>query len=164
MTTFYAVCAGASATLVGLLFVAIQIGPSLLATGGVTRRHAMARSTFTIFVVIFALSLFFLVPVPVRARATTAIFASIAGAARAARTWLPVWRETLRQRTVARVWQAVWLLLGPIAAYAYVALGGLIQLSTGRSVLDAFASGAFIVLFVIALRNSWDLLVEATAR
>ena len=62
MTTFYVVSAGAAATLVGLLFVAVQIGPPLVGAGPIGRRHAMARSTFTVFAVLFALSLFLLLP------------------------------------------------------------------------------------------------------
>ena len=79
MTTFYVVCAGAVATLVGLLFVAVQIGPPWSAPAPVGPRHAIAR---------------------------------------------------LR--------------------------------STDPRVLDKDASGVFILLFVLALRNSWNLLVEAT--
>lgn len=62
MSTFYVVSAGAAATLVGLLFVAVQIGPPLVVSGPIGRRHAMARSTFTIFVILFALSMYLLLP------------------------------------------------------------------------------------------------------
>jgi hypothetical protein len=53
MAAFYSVCATASAALIGLLFAAVQLGPPLVPTGPLGRRHAIARSTFTIFAVIF---------------------------------------------------------------------------------------------------------------
>ena len=164
LTSFYIVTAGASATLVGLLFVAVQVGPALAGTDrGIGRRHAMARSTFTIFVLIFALSIFFLVPTSDGAHAYIVLAAASAGVIRAVRTWIPVWRETLSEPTLLRLWQTTWLLIGPVVAYAYLAFGASQQLKSHNDVLDNFTSGAFIVLFVIAMRNSWDLLVEATA-
>ena len=150
MTTFFAVSAGAAATLVGLLFVAVQIGPPLVSSGPIGRRHAMARSTFTVFGVIFGLSLYFLAPgASLKARATAAIIASAAGANRAVRTWLPVWQDKPEGRIEFRLWQTAWLLLGPVN-------------SADPNILNDTSAGVFIVLFAIGLRNSWNLLVEAT--
>ena len=105
MTTFYVVCAGAAATLVGLLFVAVQIGPPLVRSGAVGPRHARARSTFTIFAVVFFLSLYFVAPFSTsKARGVVALGAA-AGIVRAVRTWIPLWRNMLRGRTEARLWQ-----------------------------------------------------------
>src|SRR5581483_9165834 len=60
--TFYEVCAGAAATLVGLLFVAVQIGPPLRTPGTISPRHAIARSTFSVFATIVIVSLLYIVP------------------------------------------------------------------------------------------------------
>ena len=139
MTTFFAVSAGAAATLVGLLFVAVQIVPPLVSSGPIGRRHAMARSTFTIFGVIFGLSLYFLAPgASLKARATAAIIASAAGSIRAVRTWLPVWQDKLEGRIEFRLWQTAWLLLGPVLAYAY-----LIARATASGSCFASDSGEF---------------------
>jgi len=164
VTTCFAVSAGAAATLVGLLFVAVQIGPPLVSSGPIGRRHAMARSTFTIFGVIFGLSLYFLAPgASLKARATAAIIASAAGSIRAVRTWLPVWQDKLEGRIEFRLWQTAWLLLGPVLAYAYLIARATAQLnSADPNILIDTSAGVFIVLFAIGLRNSWNLLVEAT--
>ncbi|HVS07307.1 MAG TPA: hypothetical protein VHK65_14260 [Candidatus Dormibacteraeota bacterium] len=164
MQAFYGVSAGAAATLVGLLFVAVQIGPPLATGGPVGRRHAMARSTFTIFAVIFALSLFFTTSLPTpRLKALVAIAAATIGGIRAVRTWIPVWRDKLHGRIEFRLWQTAWLLIGPVLTYIYLAFGSLQQLgSNDPKVIDFYAANVFIILFVVGLRNSWSLLVEAT--
>jgi hypothetical protein len=162
MTTFYVVSAGASATLVGLLFVAVQIGPDLVTRGRVGPRHAIARSTFTVFAVILVLSLLFLVPqVSSRVRAIYAMAAAAAGTARAVRTWIPVWRDMRHGRAESRLWQTVWLLVGPFLGYALLAEAAGRELATNvTGTLDIGAGYAFVLLFVVALRNSWNLLVE----
>jgi len=165
VTNFYLTSAAAAATLVGLLFVAVQIGPPLVGAGPIRRRHAMARSTFSIFATLFALSLFLLLPdQSIRLRALVVIAAGVVGAYRAIRTWIPVWADKLQGRIEFRLLQTAWLLLGPVTAYIFLVVAGLQQLrSADRAVLDRNSAGWFIVLFLIAVRNSWNLLVEANA-
>jgi hypothetical protein len=163
VTTFYVVSAGAAATLVGLLFVAVQIGPPLVQSGPIGRRHAMARSTFTVFVVLFVLSLYLLLPgIPSAARAGAVLAGSIGGAGRAIRAWIPVWRDKLQRRVQFRLWQTAWLLIGPVLTYAYLTFRAIGELrGVDPNGVDNGASAGFILLFLIALRNSWNLLVEA---
>jgi hypothetical protein len=162
VTTFYVVAAGAAATLVGLLFVAVQIGPALTTSGAIGRRHAMARATFTIFAILFALSLYLLLPYqPNNARALVVLGAAVIGAVRAISTWLPVWADKLQGRVQFRLWQTAWLLLGPVVAYAFLVLAAIEQLHTNdATALDKGATPWLIMLFVLAVRNSWSLLVE----
>lgn len=164
MTNFYIVTAGAAATLVGLLFVAVQIGPPITLDGGVSRRHAMARSTFAIFIIVLALSMDLLLPFQTsRERALIIMAGAVFGMLRAVRTWIPVWADKLHGRADFRLWQTAWLLLGPLVAYAFMILAAVEQLNTSdRNALDIGVTPWFIVLFVIAIRNSWDLLVEGT--
>jgi hypothetical protein len=165
MTTFYVVSAGAAATLVGLLFVAVQIGPPLTTRGAITRRHAMARSTFAVFAVLFALSLYLLLPYqPTNVRAEVAIAAGAVGVFRAIRTWLPVWADKLQGRIEFRLWQTAWLLIGPIIAYVFIAIAGIEQLLVADpTAIDKGVTPWFILLFVIGIRNSWNLLVEGSS-
>lgn len=165
MTNFYLTSAAASATLVGLLFVAVQIGPPLVGAGPIGRRHAMARSTFSIFATLFALSLYLLLPdQSSRVRAEVVIAGGLLGAYRTFRTWLPVWADRLQGRVEFRLWQTAWLLVGPVVAFAFLVVAGVQQLrSADPTILDKDVTGWFILLFVIAVRNSWNLLVEANA-
>lgn len=164
MTNFYIVSAGAAATLVGLLFVAVQIGPPLQVKGAIGRRHAIARSTFTVFAIIFALSLFLLLPgLSSRTRALVVLTAAVVGVVRAVMTWVPVWADKLQGRIEFRLWQTAWLLLGPLIAYGFFVLAAVEQLQVNDpTALDKGAAGWFIMLFVIGIRNSWNLLVEGT--
>jgi hypothetical protein len=113
VTNFYLASAAAAATLVGLLFVAVQIGPPLVGAGPIDRRHAMARSTFSIFATLFALSLFLVLPdQSSRVRALVVIAAGAVGAYRTVRTWIPVWADKLQGRIEFRLLQTAWLLVG----------------------------------------------------
>ena len=163
MSNFYIVTAGAAATLVGLLFVAVQIGPPLQASGAIGRRHAMARSTFAIFAILLALSMFLLLPfISSQTRALVVLTAALVGAVRTIVTWLPVWADKLQRRVEFRLWQTAWLLVGPLVAYGFLALASIEQLQTSDpTALDKGASGWFIMLFILGVRNSWNLLVEA---
>jgi hypothetical protein len=164
VTNFYIVSAGAAATLVGLLFVAVQIGPPLQVSGAIGRRHAMARSTFTIFAVLLALSMFLLLPyISSGARATVVLAAALVGAVRAIMTWVPVWADKLQGRVQFRLWQTAWLLLAPLVAYGFLALAAVEQTQTNDpTALDKGVASWFIALFIIGVRNSWNLLVEGS--
>ena len=160
--TFYEVCAGSAATLVGLLFVAVQIGPALRTAGTVSPRHAIARSTFTVFSTIVILSLLYIVPqMPEHFRAIVTIAAGVVGISRSVRTWIPVWRDKFAGRIEFRLWQTAWLLVAPVVTYGLLGWGAIRQLQMGAKHVLAVNTGfAFVVLFVIGLRNSWNLLVE----
>ena len=164
---FFSITATAAATLVGLLFVALQLTASGLTPGLLLRRHAMARSTFNLFSILFALSLYFIAfgKSDQGQQAAVLITAGGLGIFRAFRTWLPVWREMLHGRLETRIWQTAWLLIGPVGAFLYLGLVGVRNLHpTAHSSLDIQLGTAatFIGLFVVSLRNSWNLLIEVT--
>jgi hypothetical protein len=70
----------------------------------------------------------------------------------------------LHGRVQFRLWQTAWLLVGPLVAYAGMAVGEITRLgASDPNLVDQAVAGWFIILFVIGLRNSWDLLVEAGA-
>ncbi len=162
MTTFYAVSAGAAATLVGLLFVAVQFGLPAVSSKVFQHRQAIARSTYLVFFLLFVLSLVLLIPDPPAFQAQIVIAAAIIGVIRAVRAWIPVWRAMAQRRIEARIWQTAWHLIGPVTAYAGLIRVAVEQLSSRESTLLAHgASYVFIFLFIIGIRNSWDLLFEA---
>jgi hypothetical protein len=162
---FFSITATCAATLVGLLFVAVQLTPPGTSPSLLLRRHAMARSTYTLFAVLFALSLFFLFGAQPGEQAVVLIVAAVLGIYRTARTWWPVWAEMVHGRVEARIWQTAWLLIGPVAGFAYLGIIGLRNLGGNPNSahdLEVGTAGIFIGLFVVALRNSWNLLVEVS--
>ncbi len=163
-TNFYLASAAAAATLLGLLFVAIQINLDTFARDPDNRWRAVARLTYTTFVMLFVLPLLFLIPgLGSGVRGAIILTVVVVSVFRILQAWLPVWRGVFRGRG-ERLWQTAWLLIGPLLAY--LSLGDL-----GLALFRGEASGAtdlniaFIVvgLFGLALRNSWNLLVEVAA-
>ncbi len=161
-TSFYIASAGAAATLVGLLFIAVQFNTDSFQEDPGNRWRAIARSTFAIYALLFLLPMFFLIPlVDTWGRGITVGLIAGLGIVRSTSTWIPVWRSRPPQR-FRQLWQTFWLLVGPVICY--VGLGSLaVSLLHGNQSEGVLGSIALIqvALFVIALRNSWNLLFEA---
>jgi hypothetical protein len=161
-TNFYLGAATSAATLVGLLFIAIQINLDTFAREPNSHWRAVGRLTFTTFVMLFILPLMFLIPkLTDSLRGWVILLAVGISIARILQAWLPVWRGVAQQRS-ERLWQTAWLLLGPLLTYLYLGTIGL-ALLMGKTTGDLDLSIAFVLvsLFSLALRNSWNLLVEA---
>jgi hypothetical protein len=160
-TNFYLATAGASATLVGLLFIAVQFNIDTMRDPG-NRWRAIARSTFALYTTLFILPLVFLIPsLDVRGRGDAALIIAGFGALRSITTWLPVYRSSLTERRFERAWQTAWLLIGPVLSFLLLASDAY-DLAQGDQAPGVLTAIAFVLvgLFVIALRNSWNLLVE----
>ncbi len=157
-TTFFLCAAGAAATLLGLLFVAVQFHmDSLMAD---VRWQAVARSTFVMYVFLFLMPLLFLIPTLDNSGRSIVLFSMAGfGVVRAERSWRPVWRS--RQQRTEGLWQTAWLLVGPLLIYLSVAVLA-VQLN-GASQTDAIYTGfawTLVGFFLVALGNSWNLLFE----
>ncbi len=158
-TTFFLCAAGAAATLMGLLFVGVQFHmESLMAD---LRWQAVARSTFSMYVFLFVLPLLLLVPSLSNPERSIVLFSMTGfGVVRAERSWRPVWGN-LHQQPAQRLWQAAWLLVGPLAVYLSVAILAVQLYSSSQT--DAIYTGlawTLVGFFLIVLRNSWNLLFE----
>jgi hypothetical protein len=161
-TSFYVTTAGASATLVGLLFVGVQFNIDLFLDDQTNRWNAVARSTFEIFTLLFLISLCFLVPaLNDDGRSKVILIAVTIGAVRAVVTWRPVARSAgalLRADQFAR---SFWLLLAPIILYSVLALAAIGYYANQPSPLDQFTVAVGLIgLFSVCLRNSWRLLFD----
>jgi uncharacterized membrane protein len=162
-STFYMVSSAAAATLIGLLFIAIQFNIGEFADDPSNPWRAIARSTFAVYVLLFVLPMIFLVPgLTTEDQAWVLILGALFGIFRAFRTWWPVWRVAL-QHGSERWLQLVRLLLGPLLIYLLFAGSG-VELLRGKpaSGVEFGVALTLIGLFVIALANSWNLLVELT--
>ena len=164
--TFFGWTAGAAATLLGLLFVAVQVGFGRVNYDPGNRLRATARSTFSLFVTVFVVSLLFLYPGLDRRGLSIgiAIMAGF-GAYSVTRCWLPVWGGMLREHRLERTWQTAWLLLAPLVCLAFLVYDSYDQfMSPQRRSIELAVPAVILGLFGVALRNAWNLLVQQAAR
>ncbi len=157
LNIFYTVLATAAATLLGLLFIAIQPNIGRLSSGPQNQWKALAISTFHIYTSVFVLSMFSFVPAY---RMPVTAIAAVLGIWRQLRTWSPVWQQPDQAR-FERWRETFWLLLGPILCFGALVYS-VVQLQPGGSNegLETNIATIFIILMVIVLRNTWRLLVE----
>ena len=158
-TSFFLGAVGAAATLMGLLFVGVQFHMDTLMAD--LRWQAVARSTFAMYVILFVTPLVLVIPtLDNRARAILLLAIAGLGALRTVRTWLPVWRSR-QQRQSERVWQSLWLLVGPLVAYLSLA-NAAIRLFSAAPIDVVYTDVALTLVgfFTLVLRNSWNLLFE----
>ncbi len=157
LNVFYTVLAGVTATLLGLLFVAVQQNLARLARGPRTRWNAIADSTFQTYALLLAMSLFTFIPF---FRAPVLLCASAFGIVRQVRTWLPIWKLTTQGRA-ERLRETFWLMIGPVIMYTLVIIwSSQLRQGKGDEWLEASLATAFISLLLILIRNSWRLLVQ----
>ena len=157
LNIFYTVLATAAATLLGLLFIAIQPNIERLANHPQNHWKALATSTFHIYTWVFVMSLFGFIPAY---RSPTFLVASLLGIWRQVRTWAPVWQLTSKGR-FERLRETLWLVVGRILIYgALIYYSSQLQQGKGTDEIETNIATAFVILMVIVLRNTWRLLVE----
>lgn len=163
-SNFYSVTAGASATLLGLLFVATQMHIGTLTADPSGRWNAVARSTFYNYLLLFALSLLMLFPTSdIGFVGSVILVIGGVGAYRLLVVWAPVWRGIFKGRR-EKVVEILWWLASPLLTYLALGNLGLEMLRRGTSLgLQQVIGYCVVVLFGIVLRNSWRLLVEMSS-
>jgi hypothetical protein len=157
---FYAVVLSAAATLMGLLFFAVlfnvdrrghRLGPHWL---------SLARSTINAYITLTLCPMVFLLPdLGNRARSSLILALATFGIGRKFVCWSSAWRtggEPSRQIA----WRMGWLLLAPITAHAVIAHEAYEWLFGRQPFRHDRVSIALLALFVVALRNSWNLVLE----
>ncbi len=157
LNLFYSVIATSTATLLGLLFIAVQPNIERLSKDAHGHWKALASSTFQTYGILLVVSLFAFFPLM---RAVTLISASVLGILRQLSSWLPVWRATAGARR-ERLSETFWLLGVPLGMYGWLIYSAM-QLPQGRGSdsTETNIASAVIILVVIVLRNSWRLLIE----
>ncbi len=160
--SFYLMMAGATATVMGLLFIAVQGS-----IGRYDRRHnphyrALALSTFNIFFLDFFIPAFFLIPAIGQQGRACAIFVGVGlGVIGVFRNWLPVFREVYNRRT-ERAFQMFWHFVSPLLAFFYLAYVAVLMLrGTSPIITQVEIAITLVALFSNGIRNSWNLIVES---
>jgi len=157
LNLFYSVLAGATATLLGLPFIAIQPNIGRLFKDPQGRGKALAVSTFQTYGQFLVVCMF---TFAVLLRGEVIILAAVLGNWRQVRTWLPVWRLQAHGRA-RRLNEAFWVFLAPALLDAWlIYLASQLQNGKGSDTTETNIAVALIVLPVIVLRNSWQLPIE----
>src|SRR5512142_2463982 len=125
-TIFYSVLAGATATLLGLLFIAIQPNLDILLNEPTGQWKALAISTFQTYVLLLIVSLFSFMPL---LRPLVLWIAALIGVLRQLRAWLPVWKTGHGQWE--RLLETLWLFVAPALMWAWLAFSAS-QLKEGK--------------------------------
>ena len=111
-TPFYSTMATAAATVIGLLFVAVQLSAERIAGDQSDRWWAIAFSTFYMFLTVFFLPLSYLSPaLKPHGRAVLTLILAAIYVFRMAQTSFWIWHGTFRKRG-DRLWETFWIFWG----------------------------------------------------
>jgi hypothetical protein len=159
---FYTLLGGASATMIGLLFVAASVGSGVFSRSRRGAQRMFLSASVVHFGSILAVALFVLAPCldwSSFGAVTTA--AGVFGLAYSGLTWADVVRDGLTERIDLedRLWYAV----GPVIGYSIESVAGLalmLRVKFGCLAL-AVAMGA---LLLVAIHNAWDITIWSVTR
>ena len=158
--SFFATLAGAAATVLALLFVAVQLVADRIEGDHKDRWWAIAFSTFYLFLTVFFLSLAQLSPVlKSHGRALTTLVLVVIYIFRISGSSFLIWRSMFRRKG-ERIWETFWNLAAPLIIYVFLGFDSLSTLFGSQDRLDEFIALLIAILFGVALRNSWHLMVE----
>lgn len=158
---FYVTLGAASATLAGLLFVGLSLHLRIVVTHPEVR--SLARITLSNYFVILLVSLFLLTPTD-EPRLTAAELVLASAVAIALMT--PISVRGIRDRHARTLPLRVLVRRFGSSLLGYVALGviGLLIYSGNTGDALGWLVGTMAVLLVVAVRNTWDLLVTVSEK
>jgi hypothetical protein len=160
-TPFYQVMAEAAATVIGLLFVAVQLSAGKVSEHRNARWWATAFSTFYLYLTVLFLPLWFLIPsLSPHSRAVFSLVLAAIGIVRIVRGSLFVWRGVFPGHA-KRWWERGWYIAGPLILYIVLGYYAAKSYLAGAEIAeDENVAIMLVLIFSLALRNSWSLLVE----
>jgi hypothetical protein len=151
---FYVLVGTASATLVGLMFVAATLGSSVF-----SERHRVALQAFiSPTVVNFAAALFICIGVMIPSQTWLSLGVllaggGVAGLVYAGRVWVQMFvRRSFQVDMVDRMFYAT----VPLVGYLLVLAAGILLLLRARWSAEV-AAAALVVLMFAGIRNAWDM-------
>jgi hypothetical protein len=152
---FYVTAGAAAATLVGLLFVGLSLHIRVVVAHAEVR--GLARVTLADFFVVLLVSLVLLAPIGNGGAATWVIGVGVLSLALVARPGL----EAVSGRRARTIGLGLLLSRFGLSALCYLGIGSMGVLLSMGDLNDALAGLLVLVvlLLVVAVRNTWDLLV-----
>jgi hypothetical protein len=160
---FYVTIATASATLVGLLFVAVSLHIDVLSEENVSNAQVVARETFSHFIFIIGVALVFLVPD--QTPAGLGIPISIIGLielALAIRISREAWRAQKASARAPDLSNLPWRILLPQLGYVVMVAIGL-TIVAGQTAGLGWLFPVILLLLSGAAASAWNLMVSLAA-
>ena len=155
---FYILTGTASATLVGLIFIAASLGAGLVTPETSASVHTWVTPTIIHFGSTLVIAVIFTIPTLTLTGLSLILgLGGLAGLAYVLLTILRMWRET---RDHAPLGHSDWFWYGLLPALSYLAMlgGGIGFLLQSETSFDVLAVG-LIILMVLGVRNTWDLML-----
>jgi hypothetical protein len=153
---FYLLVGTASATLVGLMFVAVSIGASIF-----NEEHSVGVTAFiTPTVVHFAAVLFtcFMVTIPTQSWRTLGSLLGAGGLAGSIYCGRLVVQMIIRHRFKVDVIDRLFYALLPLLGYVLALISAALLLMQSTATANLIAAAVLTLLFA-AIRNAWDMMV-----
>lgn len=154
---FFAASAGAGATLVGLLFVAVSIAPERVFGKDARFEHQLvASSAFTALVNAFFISLGALIPSS--SLTATATVVLVMGGVALLNSVAPL-VNLLRHSTLETILRSIFLVLAGIAIYGYEVWNAVALLRTPTNVSPLYSiCGLLVAVYGFGIVRAWQLL------
>jgi len=157
---FYLLIGTASATLVGLLFVAASIGAAYFTTEREAGLRAFLTPTVLHFTAIVVTCLVLMVPSHDRASLCASLLAIAAiGLGYSGTVWLRMRRRGFS--ATIDLADRIWYVLTPVASYLLMVAAAILLVQGPGGALEVLA-GALVLLLLLGIRNAWDMTVWIT--
>lgn len=154
---FYLLMGGASATLVGLMFVAIWLGSNLFTEQSVVGLRTFVSPTLMHFVYVLITSAVVVIPTVTRTFLSILLLLTGLLSLGISLSGVPyMHHQYRRQQTDMTDW--TWYFLIPSVGYLLYVGSGVALFKGASQGLNALA-GASILLLVVGIHNAWDLVV-----
>ncbi len=161
-TPFYATMVGAAAAVMALLFVAVQLSAERLPADVREGWQSVAFCTFYLFLTGFFLPLWFLIPsFNPHGRAMITLVVAAIGILRTVRASIPIWHGVLKIGG-GRWREMLWYSFGPVTVYVLIVYhAARAYFGQWGDSTDESVAILLVILFSLALKNSWNLFAEA---
>jgi hypothetical protein len=159
---FYALLGTASATLVGLLFVAASVGSGVFSSERRAPLRVFLSASVINFSLLLAVSLIVLTPMPTGSLVGAMIVAcAIFGLTHSGLAW----RDTLREGLITSIdlEDRTWYVLLPTVGYLCLAASGVI-VALGLIAGCVALAGSVGLLLAVGIHNAWDITVWIITR
>jgi len=155
---FYVLAGTASATLVGLMFVAVSIGTTIFDES----RHAGVKAFITPTVIHFAAVLFMCLVVSMPSHTRLTLCALLGAGALAGTVYsggVMVVQMILRRRYKIDLEDRLFYVFAPLAGYVFALVAAASLFFQDAAVGADFIAVAVLTLLFAAIRNAWDMMV-----